>query len=489
MPYKDKCVSTCKQFQKSECNPPRCKYISGTKLKYCRLSHKYKMNKPSCNVTRRIKKKDIHTAARKTIGRMIEKSVKVIEKICSDSGECIAFGKNIDNITEFFKGFNNFDYVVSPINRIGVVSANGFVKEIEYKKQGYSANAILKSSQNEYADNLVYEYLVGIKYINRKIKLFPCFVQTYGLYFYNNEQTWKYMSQLTPLPKDNLRNLILQDSINYSKACEKSKYASILIQHIKNAKPLKELLVTSFSRFISYDLLYVLFIIYQALSSLSKTFTHYDLHESNILIYEPVKGKYIKYFYHNKNGTTTTFYSPYIPKIIDYGRCFFDNNNVNSHKIYEQVCKTSDCQPNCGSGYGFSWLNPESTYSISSSQKNESHDLRLLEIIKKEFIQINKIQNVKPQNSTFVELDKMLKKVVYGKGIHNKKFKQYGTEENTNMDTKKLFNVNSAFVCLKSIIDMPEVIRENNLKYSKMVDQLGELHIYSDDKPMKYIEY
>ena len=39
MPYKDKCFSTCREFEKEECNPPRCKYIGGTTLKYCRISH------------------------------------------------------------------------------------------------------------------------------------------------------------------------------------------------------------------------------------------------------------------------------------------------------------------------------------------------------------------------------------------------------------------------------------------------------------------
>jgi hypothetical protein len=144
MPNKGKCVSTCKIFEKSECNPPRCKYVNGKNLKYCRLSHKYVMKKPNCNVTRRIKKKDIESNARKTIGRMIKKSGKFLQMICSDSGVCLAFGRKSDEITAFFKGFTDFTYAVSPINKIGMPSANGFIKEIEYLKQGYKSHAILK---------------------------------------------------------------------------------------------------------------------------------------------------------------------------------------------------------------------------------------------------------------------------------------------------------------------------------------------------------
>ena len=83
------------------------------------------------------------------------------------------------------------------------------------------------------------------------------------------------------------------------KACKESKYAAILIQHIHDAKPLVDYTGASrYNKFMKSDMLYVLFIIYHALSSISKTFSHYDLHDSNVLIYEPEKGKYIQYHYH-----------------------------------------------------------------------------------------------------------------------------------------------------------------------------------------------
>lgn len=484
MPYKDKCVSTCSQFEKPECNPPRCKYINGNSLKYCRLSHRYKMKKPTCNVTRRLKKGEVIHYARQKIGEMIKKSDKFVKTICSDSGICTAFGRATDEVNHFFKGFNHFDYVVSDIKQIGAVSINGFVKEISYEKDGYKGHAILKSSQNPDADNLVYEYLVGVKYINRQLKKFPCFVETYGMYFYKNSANWEKMNNRAPINKSILSKLILQDSIDYSKACKKSQYAAILIQHIKDATPMQDLvLVSTYTNFIKHELLHVLFIVYHALSNLSKKFTHYDLHDGNVLLYEPVKGKYIEYHYHNADGTETTFLSPYIPKLIDYGRSFFDNENMNSKKIYDKICSVKKCNPNCGENYGFNWLNPIPEFFISSSQKNESHDLRLLSILQSNFRHIfNEVQQ-KPKNTIFTMTDRLLKKVRYGVGL--KYNKEFGTEENLDIDDKFIYNVNGAYLEFKSAVENKDVILENQSNYT-LSNKLGDLHIYDDGRPMVY---
>ena len=144
-----KCVSTCNQFTEAECNPPRCKYVNGQSRKsYCRLSQKYKMSKTNCNITRKIKKKDLENVAKKRIGNFMKKSKAFLQVVCPNSGICTAFGEHTKELNHFFKGFNDFQYANSPIKAIGAVSANGFVKEIEYERQIYKAHAILKSAQN-----------------------------------------------------------------------------------------------------------------------------------------------------------------------------------------------------------------------------------------------------------------------------------------------------------------------------------------------------
>ena len=79
MPTKDKCFSNCRLFERAECNPPRCKYVDGLSLQYCRLSHKYKMKKPDCNITRRVKKKDLKTHAQKK-WNTVKCSIFILEK-------------------------------------------------------------------------------------------------------------------------------------------------------------------------------------------------------------------------------------------------------------------------------------------------------------------------------------------------------------------------------------------------------------------------
>jgi hypothetical protein len=92
------------------------------------------------------------------------------------------------------------------------------------------------------------------------------------------------------------------------------------------------------------------------LMCLQNEFTHYDLHSDNILIYEPVIGKYIQYHYF-VDGNEISFKSKYIVKIIDYGRCYFhDTDTNNSMNIHEKICNEKQCDPECGEDYGYQWL-------------------------------------------------------------------------------------------------------------------------------------
>ena len=76
------------------------------------------------------------------------------------------------------------------ITPIGKPSSNGFVREIKYEKNGYNAYAILKSSATMFSDNLAYEYIVGHNYINKIVTRFPCFLYTYGLYYYKSDDAY-----------------------------------------------------------------------------------------------------------------------------------------------------------------------------------------------------------------------------------------------------------------------------------------------------------
>ena len=478
-----RCVSTCKQFTKEECNPPRCAYVNGNTRKYCRLSSKYIMRKPSCSVTRRIKVGSKESQARKQIAHFLGRTGKVLELVCTKSGECLTFGKKIDEITSFFKGFTEFEYAIGPITPLGKPSNNGFVKEIAYERSGYKAYAALKSSQDKSSDNLLYEYLVGVKFINRVMKRFPCFLQTYGSYFYKTDADRRAIKNTTPLNTTVLDGLVPESSIRYSKACKDSILCAVLIQHIHSAKSMHDMIV-SYSEFCKNDSIYMLFIVYQALSTLRKQFTHYDLHDGNVLIVEPNSSQYYLYKYHLLDGTTIEFKTTYIPKIIDYGRCFFDNGNTNSKKIYSKICDTRECD-HCGEDFGFEWFEKPATYGISSQQKNESHDLRLLHMLKLRLE--NEPRKRKPNTPIFIELETMLNKVIYGAGISNPSNKLFGTNEDLRLhpDKSNIANVTDAYEYLKYIIQKPEIVQYNNDLFDITKKMASIFHIYEDGRNME----
>jgi hypothetical protein len=225
------------------------------------------------------------------------------------------------------------------------------------------------------------------------------------------------------------------------------------------------------------------------LAEVSYAYTHYDLHEENVLLYEPVVGSHIEYFYHI-DGEIITFKSKYIAKIIDYGRSFFNQfgnttSTGSSNAIYDTVCRL--CKPNCGATNGFGWLsvNPlqlRNVYHICSKIANQSHDLRLLYLLGRKPI-------------PYLKLQQLLAKVVYGKNLAPEFDKygkpidnsQYGTERNvTDGLPAKINNVSDASNALLELIQDPISFVKNENAY-KSSTKLGELHIYNDGSPMQYI--
>jgi hypothetical protein len=419
---------------------------------------------------------------------------KFLKAICSDSGVCITFGKEIKRIKDHFNGFNKFDYV-SKIKRIGKLSLNGFVNEITYENAGYKSHAILKSSTQEKSDNLYYEYLVG-QYINKLNLIYPCFLETYDCFVYENEDEWKNMMEnktidvkkiLKPLPE-----------MAFKESCEKSKYISILTQHINASKTLKDMFNDKKYNdyFMNIEMVYIFYQIYMALSCVATTFTHYDLHLDNVLVYEPVEGKYIEYHYH-KNGEEITFKSNYIVKIIDYGRSFFKDNDTetgSSQNIMKNICKTEECTIqktndkgelntyNCGIFQGYTWIKERTKDELYFRNhlcgyvNNVSYDLRLMCLMENKYY-YHDIEN---------SFNKLLEKVCYGE--ETRKGGCSGTIENKKSGLPKYINnVIDAHDALLALVKNAYFKSENNS--FKHGSKLGDLHIYYDGRPMKFEPY
>ena len=530
MPPK-KCFSTCQKKIKNDCVEPECKYVNGKKYSYCRLGNNYKMDENCVPIlkttTRRNKKQTINKTtemtrsssnfkptkeeidafkkkvASKKIGNFLKKNItkrKAMKKIgrflknvnpnkrrayflksvCSDSGVCIAFGKESLVIKKHFKDFSDFSYLSADAKTIGSESANGFVKELTYTNEGYVANAILKSSKKNTADNLLYEGLVG-NFLNRMGLIYPCFLETYGTYKYSQDVAYFMMKISKNSPPGILETglTLIKDITkdDLKMACITPVAIAALTQHLKDAKSLRDCL--SVNTFLYYDLTTTLFQIYQTLSKLGDNFTHYDLHLSNILLYEPVKGHCIEYHYHLADKVIS-FKSKFITKIIDYGRCYFndvENHSFtgNSKKIYDELCKIKECAK-CGNNSGFQWLeynkkNPANDYYISSQILNKSHDLLPLKRIRK--LPKHLLDNMPS------DLTQMLKKVVFS-GV-------YGTKElKTSGLPSKINNVDDAAIVLSNIVSSNFFISENTRRYN-IYTKLGDLHVYNDGRPMNYI--
>ena len=234
---------------------------------------------------------------------------------------------------------------------------------------------------------------------------------------------------------------------------------------------------------------------------MSKEFTHYDLHQDNVLLYEPASGKYIQYHYHQSDGSVVEFKSPYIAKVIDYGRSYFETDKMNSFDILKQLCKEPDCndqyfkKSKCGQSYGFQYMNTASklkeSYYICSAIYNPSHDLRLMSILGNRM----KEMKIKLKNQTHDWIREMLEgmfgSVVYGAGLTAEQKKQYyvyGTKANPKSGiTSKgttINNVNDAAAIVRDCLDYSAPWNETAHSHMK---KLGDIHVYSDGTPMKFI--
>jgi len=501
-------VSQCKGLTKNNCFKP-CKYVDTEKRQYCRISGKNNVEKveKAKNTIRRFmtnvitkKRASKQTMSRKSSKSMSEKKLKrsrQIEKVnkskviignflyrnrgkiranylkmvCSDSGVCIAFGKESKKINEFFQLFDNFDYMTN--YTILNNGANGMIVKIDYEREQYKSYAVLKKIIKASADSLMYEYIVGRFFINNVYKKFPSFLQTYGVVNTDDLATLK-TQRIINLNADTIDNGIRLSCMNPSKIfllLENVSKPMTLFSKITNlSNPMLK-------QFIINEFFAILFQVYYTLNILKNVFTHYDLHANNILLYEPIEDGYIDYHYHY-NGEVITFKSRYIVKIIDYGRCYFRGLEFDTTEIYRKICNMPECNNGrevCGnkSGYSFFFTNEahiKREHYINTLRNNNSHDLRLLK----------DLNNILPKIKISPEIDKplsfVLRKIKY-KGT-------YGTPQllESGLPTK-IHNVTDAFHFIKDTILSLPIPRFDGL------NKIGDLTIYEDGRDMVFIEH
>ena len=395
-----------------------------------------------------------------------------LKTFCSDSGVCIAFGKESNKINEFFNLFNNFDYMKN--HTILSSGGNGTIVKIEYERENYKSYAVLKKIVKATADSLMYEYLVGRFFINNVYKKFPSFLQTYG--FVNSDD-------LTTLKNRRILNLIPGNiDAGIVLSCTNPSKIVLLLENV--SKP-----VTLFSKitslttsdtlkfFMANEFFAILFQIYYTLHLLGDVFTHYDLHSNNILLYEPINNGYIDFHYHYR-GEVITFKSRYIVKIIDYGRCYFRGLDVDTREIHRMLCNTRECNNGrevCGNKSGYTYFHTNDAdiiryYHINTLVNNQSHDLRLL-------YDLNRI--IPKKIKIFPEIDQRLKFVLQKIKCNH----MFGTPQVLARGLPRIINnVNDAFIYIKDSINLLPIPRLDGL------NKIGDLNIFDDGRDMVFTE-
>lgn len=389
----------------------------------------------------------------------------VLNVICGPNtrGECVDFGSYRSAINRYFENFNikkNKDNIKN-FKKIGQASANGMIFELKFTKNNYTSYAVLKTESalsQDISDALFYEYYIGKYFINKYLNIFPCFVETYGAYELIHDDVKQWVAGLTSYAKLNYYDVkfgksfgnvtlerleipnygqlatqieeIKYDNIDAKSVAEETcKYGSqhnfaILLQHYDNLTPISNIIDNEPDISVKIqnlnEIYQLLFQVYFCLHCMKKKFTHYDLHKSNALAYKPYVGKnYVVMNYHTNDGKIITFPTEYIMKIIDYGRCYFNDSGArvkNTKKIAEQLCIDSTMsrsekmkkpcyysndngtkQYYCGEPYGTNSILGEYKFVPQSNKlvkipnswnhtcppdNNVSHDLRLLNSLK-----------------------------------------------------------------------------------------------------------
>ena len=278
-------------------------------------------------------------------------------------------------------------------------SNNGIVAMVTYKKTTSTSSSSSSSSLDYYAtviakclpekdlslDNLVFEYLAGM-FVNTMVPKFPCFMETYGLFFASEadistlraEKINKSTDSSSFEKRRNVLFKIFQSPENAhfghgssdlkDRMCDLDISHRFLItsQYIPEAISMKDWLksrnILGESGSMMREELKALFQLLMPLHTLRQIFSHKDLHLDNVLMHKPFddeEKKYLEFHYHlysNKHMPTdhpppsmqsdvphdlhkkyymdqasarnkVVFKSHYVTKLIDYGRCFFHNSD------------------------------------------------------------------------------------------------------------------------------------------------------------------
>ncbi len=403
---------------------------------------------------------------------------KMLSVMCKDPDNCLSMGQYIPMMKRFFNNFQDLSLVdIKSIKSLGEQSLNGYVFEIPFKKNGYTSYTVLKSTNIPSSDNLFYEYYVGKTFINKYIRKFPVFVETYDCYRYNSSvlaNTFKNFVENSTNEITNLNKIITRikhtdlTSISeftkmFKDSCSEPETICILMQHFNNLTSFKTVFDEKSPNYQinKVDGPCLFYQLYFALSVLGDKYTHYDLHSENVCVYKPYSGQTYMLMRYHSNGSVYEFPSEYIVKLIDYGRNYINNGTVTTKEIVSDVvCKSSQCNPTCGKFFGYGIINglgnANVSYNINPTQPNVSHDLRALNETNPDFL----------KNEDFYYKD------------------QYGTPEDLTGDVNRIRSIHD----LRATLETAVFPRYNDMVKAKYATwtKVAEMDVYDDGRDYEF---
>ncbi len=452
----------------------------------------------------------------------------VLKMVCKDPVRCIGLGKYNDYLKEYFGQFKDLSLVDTlAIKRIGSLSANGFVLRLPFKRpeSNFTAYTVIKCSANTHSDNLFYEYYVGKEFINKISTKLPNFLETYDVYRFKTSDDWNtarnFANQQFPLTPIDLNSMLIHPNIrSFSESCRDNEKFCLLVQYFDKLYSFRSLFETNWNfGEIGYDMFGLMYQVYFALTYLAPNYTHYDLHQENVLLYKPYDGskQYIEMHYHLKSGRVITFPTEYVCKIIDYGRNYINANAIESSEIIEQICQNNEkCGQDCGVQHGYNMIrgnimknlknniNPENydaaiSY-ITPNKFNNAHDLRLINSLRKGDFGIKQLSNdeklsyaekfknypIPEYNNFFDAVCNIVYKDRYGTPDIDNATENFIRSKNGPNDKPDILTIFDAREMLEKNIDS-FIEYETSKKYSTW-QKAAVMHIYEDGRDYQFDE-
>lgn len=426
-----------------------------------------------------------------------------LKKTCPDADECMVFGLKTHDINAFYDNFNPMSFLHGDMKRISEGS-NGKVYKLTYRRKGYDAHAILKVTTKLGADNQWYEAIVS-KSIDRMNIALPCFIQYYGFVRLTNTAAYNKIFKNSVVASKLLKDNVEMTPIDITApSCGNDRILNAsIIQMIPQAKTFGSVLQThlnhsAFTEIVvaksTYWFMSTIAQVYLALALIVKDFTHYDLHDANVLMHKPFSNDndYYEYHYHDvSRNTTTSFCAQYIVKIIDYGRCFVSDeiaaaaHTLSSKQSFAKICKEKTCI-DCGKNQGFTSMlskaDAKKYFSyITSLHPNASHDLRLIANVRSLFLKMPFLQSELP-----IIWD-MLARVQYDDryGTHEIPPSHDSIDSRTTELPPKINNVVDAANFIRLFFNDPKADDMRDRAFDNK-HKRADMHVYSDMRPMTF---